>query len=135
MSIQAQQISEMFPILTPAMKLRPLPFDGPAFYERLDDEFGDFDRHVLISCHSFNEAWPTWECHPRGDECVILLSGSATMVLLYDGEEHSATLDTAGQYIVVPRGAWHTATAADNATMLFITPGEGTENREHPPRD
>ena len=135
MAIAVEQISDTFSILTPNMEVRALPFDGPAFYERLDQEFGGFSGHVLISSHSFNSAWPTWECHPNGDECVILLSGSATMVLLQEGEEHSTTLDTAGQYIIVPRGAWHTASAADNATMMFITPGDGTENRENPPRD
>lgn len=135
MAIAIQQISGMFPVLTPEMAVRPLPFDGPEFYAGLDDEFGSFDRHVLISCHSFDSAWPTWEMHPEGDECVILLSGRATMVLLRDGKEEEATLAAPGEYIVVPRGAWHTAAAADSATMLFITPGQGTENREHPPRD
>ena len=86
MAIKVEQISEVFPILTPGMELRALPFDGPAFYGRLDEEFGDFGAHVLVSCHSFDEAWPTWEMHPNGDECVILLSGDATMALLMDGE-------------------------------------------------
>ena len=135
MPIPVEQIKEVFPILTPEMDLRPLPFDGPSFYQRLDAEFGSFGNHVLISCHSFNEAWTTWECHPNGDECVILMSGTATMALLKDGEEHTTVMDTPGQYIVVPRGPWHKATEADNASMLFITPGEGTLNEVQPPEN
>lgn len=129
------QLQETFSVLSPDMALHALPFTGAEFYESLDAHFGDFSRHVLVSCHTFNEAWPTWECHPNGDECVILMSGSATLTLLQDGAEHTTTMDEPGQYLIVPRGAWHTAIAADNATMLFITAGEGTENREQPPRD
>ena len=132
-SIDTHQIQQVFSVLDPDMQLHPMSFDGPAFYGRLDEEFGDFNKHVLISCHSFDEAWTTWEMHPEGDECVILLSGKATMALLKDGEEHTTTLDTPGQYIVVPRGAWHKALEAENATMLFITPGQGTQNELEPP--
>lgn len=134
MAIKAEQINTMFPILTPGMDLHPLPFNGPEFYEGLDREFGDFHKHVLISCHNFDSAWSTWEMHPQGDECVILLSGTATMVVLGDGGEESVKLSSPGEYIVVPRGAWHTASDASNAAMLFITPGQGTQNREQPPR-
>lgn len=42
--------------------------------------------------------------------------------------------DLASTFVVVPRGTWHTAKVHAATTMLFITPGEGTENRESPPR-
>ena len=135
MAITVEQIQQTFSVLTPAMGVHPMAFNGPEFYAQLDQRFGDFKSHVLISCHTFNEAWSTWEMHPEGDECVLLVSGSATMALLRDGAEHTTSLDTPGQYIVVPRGAWHKATEADTAMMLFITPGEGTQNEAVPPQD
>jgi len=124
---------ETFPVLTSNMDIDPVPYTGGMeFYEGLTTRFDSFANHALISCHDFNEAWPTWEMHPKGDELVILLSGSATMVVQVNGEHRSAELSKPGEYVVVPRGAWHTASAASNARMLFITPGEGTENREEP---
>ncbi len=134
MSVNVQQIEEQFPVLTPQMGIEALPWTGGMeFYANMESHFGTFANHVLVSCHRFNEAWPTWECHPKGDELVLLMSGTATMVLLIAGEQQTLTLSEPGAFITVPRGVWHTATEADNAQMLFITPGEGTENLETPP--
>ena len=135
MSEPVHAIRETFCVLTPDMALQYLPFTGPAFYEDLDARFGDFAGHVLMSCHTFNAPWPTWECHPAGDEMVLLMSGTVTLALKKAGKDEFVSLDTPGQYVLVPRGIWHTATAASEATMLFITPGEGTLNLEHPPED
>jgi hypothetical protein len=38
-------------------------------------------------------------------------------------------LRDAGSYVVVPKGVWHTARTSVATRMLFVTPGEGTENR------
>ncbi|GAB5450070.1 MAG: hypothetical protein Hals2KO_03980 [Halioglobus sp.] len=134
MSVNVQQIAEQFPVLKPDMGIEALPWTGGMeFYENMESHFGTFASHVLVSCHSFNEPWPTWECHLKGDELVLLMSGSATMVLLIDGEQQTLTLSEPGAFVTVPRGVWHTSSAADNAQMLFITPGEGTENLETPP--
>ena len=128
------QILDTFPVLTPDMRVEALPFTGGMeFYEGLETKFGSFNKHVLVSCHEFNEAWATWEFHPKGDEVVVLLSGTATMALLIDGEHQLVDVETPGEFVIVPQGIWHTAIAADNARMLFITPGEGTENLEEPP--
>ncbi len=54
---------------------------GPSFFEELDGEFGGFAGHLLISRFDFDEAWPTWEIHPHGDEFVYLLSGDVDFVL------------------------------------------------------
>lgn len=51
--------SNDFPVLTPTMSMETLPFTGPEFYKGLDARFGDFAGHVLISNHTFDEAWPT----------------------------------------------------------------------------
>ena len=34
-----------------------------------------------------------------------------------------------GSYVVVPKGTWHTARTSVPTRMLFMTPGEGTENK------
>jgi quercetin dioxygenase-like cupin family protein len=67
--------------------------------------------------------------HPNGDEIVCLLSGRVSMVLEIDGREIVAKLAKPGDYVLVPRGTWHTARTSTNCTMVFITPGEGTQNR------
>jgi hypothetical protein len=33
------------------------------------------------------------------------------------------------EYLLVPKGTWHTARTAVPTNMLFVTPGEGTENK------
>ena len=79
--------------------------------------------------HRFSSNWPTWEIHPHGDEVVVLVSGSATFLLDLNGNHQQIELTQAGEYVVVPKGIWHTAHIQEQATLLFITPGEGTENR------
>lgn len=134
MSATTHQITDTFSVLTPTLNVDALPYGGGMeFYEGLEARYGGFADHVLIACHEFNEPWPTWEAHPKGDEIVMLLTGSATLEWRLGTQRETATLSAPGEYIIVPRGAWHTATAAANARMLFITPGEGTENRELPP--
>jgi len=102
------------------------------FYQKLDVEFDGFAGHALVARHSFSEAWPTWEMHPKGDELVYLLSGEADFVLWVDGQEDIVRVNQAGHYVVVPRGVWHTVRPHQPTSMLFITPGEGTLNAKHP---
>ena len=67
---------------------------------------------------------------PNGDEVVILLSGSATFVLQLEAEEKQITLTDAGSYVVIPQNIWHTVKVITQTKMIFITPGEGTQNRD-----
>jgi uncharacterized cupin superfamily protein len=66
------------------------------------------------------------ELDPAGDEIVCLLSGRAT-VILEDGKR--LELSEPGSFVIVPKGAWHTAKTAVPTKMVFVTPGEGTENK------
>lgn len=106
---------------------------SPAFYEELDREFGDFAGHMLIQRYTFDTPWPTWEMHPKGDEYVYLLSGDTDFVLWVDGKEEVVRINQPGSYVIVPQGVWHTARPHGPTSMLFVTPGEGTENVEKPP--
>jgi mannose-6-phosphate isomerase-like protein (cupin superfamily) len=101
----------------------------PTIYEELDRKFEGFKGRVLVSCHGFDSDWPSWERHPAGDEVVCLLSGDVTMVLERNGREEAMRLHQPGSYVVIPKGTWHTARTKVPTRMLFITPGEGTENR------
>ena len=35
-------------------------------------------------------------------------------------------------FVIVPKAIWHTAKVHATTTMLFVTPGQDTENRETP---
>lgn len=101
----------------------------PAIFEELDERFDGFKGRLLVSCFGFKSDWSTWERHPAGDEIVCLLSGDVRMVLDRDGVEDVIDLRDPGSYVVVPKGTWHTARTSVATKMLFITPGEGTENK------
>ena len=98
----------------------------------LDRQYGDFKGHTLVSSFSFNDDWPTWEIHPHGDEIVCLISGNVDLILATNNGEQKVRLDSQGSFAIVPKNTWHTARVHAPSTMLFITPGEGTENRESP---
>ncbi len=119
------------PVLCPEGKAVPKAVT-PDFYAEIDCEFDGFAGHLLISQHAFAEAWGTWEIHPKGDEIVYLLDGDIDFVLWVDGAEKKVHVDTPGSYVIVPRNTWHTARPHKPTSMLFITPGEGTENAESP---
>jgi mannose-6-phosphate isomerase-like protein (cupin superfamily) len=101
----------------------------PDLYERLDREFDHFRDRTLVARFDFDTDWPTWEMHPAGDEVVVLLSGAADLVLDRGGRQDVTTLTQPGEFVIVPRGTWHTARVSRPTAMLFITPGEGTQNR------
>ena len=83
----------------------------------------------LVSQFSFDSDWPSWERHPAGEEFVFLLEGSVELVLEIDGQHKRVALSKPGEYVLVPKNTWHTAKSGKPTRMLFITPGEGTENR------
>jgi mannose-6-phosphate isomerase-like protein (cupin superfamily) len=102
----------------------------PTVFEELDRRFDNFRRHQLVSSLSFTQDWPTWEIHPHGDEIVMLLSGAARMVLDEPGGHRVVELSTPGDYVIVPTATWHTAKISVPTALLFITPGEATQNRD-----
>jgi mannose-6-phosphate isomerase-like protein (cupin superfamily) len=87
------------------------------------------DQGRLMSAFTFSESWSTWERHPAGEELVMLLSGAATVVLEEFGQEREVRLSDPGAYVLVPQNVWHTARTDEPTTMLFLTPGAGTEHR------
>ena len=82
----------------------------------------------LVSAFRFTESWPSWEMHPAGDEVVICVEGSMTLIQEIDGREVRTKLE-AGEYAINPRGVWHTADIPVETNGLFVTAGAGTQNR------
>lgn len=105
-------------------------FDGsPGWYERYGAQYeADGADGRLVSYHTFEESWSTWEVHPIGEELVVCVEGTLTLHQEIDGETATVTLHP-GEAIVNPPGAWHTADVDGRATALFITAGRGTQIR------
>ena len=125
-------IFDHFVVLKPNLLLEQLKL-SPNIYEELDERYGGFKSHTLISAHHFSENWPTWEKHPEGDELLVLLSGRAVFSLRLESGDESVELKEPGSFLIVPKNTWHTAHIDEPTSMLFITPGEGTENETSPP--
>jgi mannose-6-phosphate isomerase-like protein (cupin superfamily) len=89
----------------------------------------ELEQGRLLSAFTFTGPWDMWERHPAGEELVMLLAGSAQMLIEEPEGVRSLELETVGSFVLIPRGAWHTARADDSATLLFLTPGAGTEHR------
>ncbi len=104
---------------------------GETFWpEVMRGEHPEPDQGRLVSRFEFERNWTSWERHPHGEELVILLRGSVEMLLEQgDGRVTCVRLAEPGQFVSVPRGAWHTAHPEGPCAMLFITPGRGTEHR------
>jgi len=65
---------------------------------------------------------------------VVLLSGDVSMVLAGKEGDETQRLSQPGEFVIVPRGVWHTAKVREPTTMLFVTPGQDTENKVEPVR-
>lgn len=99
------------------------------FWQNLERKFGDFSGKKLISSFVFDKDWDTWEMHPEGDEFICLLSGAVDFLLEKDSAINTIQLDTPGASILIPCGTWHTAKIRSLSSILFVTPGAGTQNR------
>lgn len=116
--------------LKPDATIEVMPVDEHFWPKLIGGEMGSFNNEYLVTHLNFSEDWPSWEVHPNGDEIVFLISGSAEFVLeAPDGEITSVQVNQAGHYVFVPQGYWHTAKISEATSMLFITAGEGTQNR------
>ena len=121
-----------FAVLQPDLQMDPVNVT-PTLFEELGQRFDGFKGRVLVSAFQFDSDWPQWERHPAGDELVCLLSGEAELLLHLEGGVTTLPLREPCSYVVVPKGTWHTARIRATPTrMLFITPGEGTENGAPP---
>jgi mannose-6-phosphate isomerase-like protein (cupin superfamily) len=122
-------LENTFVVLNPDQSVQCVPVT-PTVYEELDQRFDHFKGRALVAAYSFTEDWPGWEVHPNGDEVVALVSGKADLVLREAGGERVVTLGKPGEFVIVPRGTWHTARISRPTMMFFVTPGEGTTHEK-----
>jgi len=98
--------------------------DLPAMTMRF---FASLNR-CTIGVSRFSEG-SHWERHPAGDELLHILEGEADVVTLTDGGPVRSTA-RAGSIFICPRGLWHRVLPRSPLSMLFATPGEGTEHSD-----
>ncbi len=132
-------LSDVPVVLKPDMRMTPKTMSA-TFYQELDSDFDGFSGaafsgHTLLGQFSFEEAWSTWEVHPAGDELVYQVSGDTDLTYIEAGASKTVRLKAPGDYVVVPKGCWHTASPHEPTTCLFVTPGEGTMNALTPGGD
>lgn len=82
----------------------------------------------LVSYHTFDTSWDSWEMHPAGEEVVLCVAGEIHLLQEIDGAVRRTTL-RAGEWVVNEPRVWHTADVDAPTTCLFITPGLGTQTR------
>ncbi|WP_068093314.1 cupin domain-containing protein [Novosphingobium rosa] len=81
----------------------------------------------LVSLHHFTQDWDGWEMHPHGAEVVICIAGEAVLIQRDSAGAETHIALAAGDRAINPAGVWHTADVSDQASLLFITLGTGTE--------
>lgn len=72
-----------------------------------------------------------WERHPVGDEIVLVLDGTTTLILLIDGEEIMHRLHR-NELLIVPKGVWHRFETPDGVRVMSVTP-QPTDHRVERP--
>lgn len=128
----AANLQSTFVVVKPDLLADTVPLTDSIWLD-LDANYDNFRSHTLIASFAFADDWPTWEIHPHGDEIVSLIAGDVEMLLHLPDGNRSVRLTQPGEFVVVPKGVWHTAKVFEPSQMIFVTPGEETENREQPP--
>jgi mannose-6-phosphate isomerase-like protein (cupin superfamily) len=128
--VPADNLQSTYLRLRPDSSIEKLPVDASFWPRLMAGELGDFHREYLVTSYTYSSDWPSWEMHPHGDEIVCLISGRIDFIFeSADGQHSTLELAQPGSFAFVPQGTWHTARTTTPTTMLFITAGEGTQNR------
>ena len=83
----------------------------------------------LISVLESASDWTSWEMHPEGDEFILVLSGRLVLHMDDAGQRWSEEV-AAGQFVIIPRGVWHTADVREPGRSVFVTAGANTQHRK-----
>ncbi|RDI97505.1 cupin domain-containing protein [Dyella solisilvae] len=86
------------------------------------------DGAVYVSYYSGSSEW---ERHPCGDEVVMSLDGTTTVVLLRDAREERFFL-AEQKLIVIPVDVWHRFEGSDRLKVMTITPQPTEHGLEMP---
>ena len=112
----------------PAVPLLDFGFDGPSFEGYIARHCAPGAPGRLLMVESSPTNWSSWECHPEGDEIVIVLEGQGVFFQEIDGETRRMPFGP-GSTIVNPAGVWHTADVELPMKAIYITPCPGTQHR------
>ena len=113
---------------------RARPIDGLTFAPAALEAYGELvaddgieGRMVVV----IDQEGPGnhWERHPAGDEVVVCISGTVTVVREV-GELTEQVVLRPGEATINPAGMWHAVDVEGAARILTITPGLGTEHRQ-----
>src|SRR4051812_46515386 len=97
-------------------------FDGsPDWYMRYGAAHeADGVEGRLVSMHTFDASWDSWEMHPLGAELVICVDGEMTLHQEVNGDVRTVKVRT-GEAVINAPGVWHTADVEGRATAVFVT--------------
>jgi len=102
---------------------------GMEWYMDYGRRHGDEGREGrLLSMHTFDAPWASWEMHPEGAEVVLVTQGRLTLIQEHPDGERRLELGP-HEYAINPPGVWHTADATEPVTAVFVTSGLGTQQR------
>jgi mannose-6-phosphate isomerase-like protein (cupin superfamily) len=86
------------------------------------------DGAIYVGHYSGNSEW---ERHTAGDELVLALSGTTTVILLAKGHEERVEL-AENELVVVPAGTWHRFEDSFQLKVLTVTPQPTNHSVERP---
>jgi len=86
------------------------------------------DGAIYVGHYSGNSEW---ERHTAGDELVLALSGTTTVILLTEGHENRVEL-AENELVVVPAGTWHRFENSLHLKVLTVTPQPTDHSVERP---
>lgn len=113
---------EYLPNRTPEMS-----FSGAA-----DKAFAELSKYrdgaIYVGHYSGDSEW---ERHSAGEELVMALVGSTTLVLLIEGKEEKFQLNTS-ELMVVPRNTWHRFEQSKDLKIMTVTPQPTDHSLERP---
>lgn len=102
----------------------------PAWYmEYAERHKDDGAEGRLVAMHTFSEPWTSWEMHPHGSELVLCIAGHITLIQESDDGRATAIGLGPGEFAINEPAVWHTADVDEEATVLFVTAGMGTQHR------
>ncbi|MBJ7556959.1 cupin domain-containing protein [Marinomonas spartinae] len=86
------------------------------------------DGAIYVGHYSGNSEW---ERHSVGDEIVMALEGTTTLVLLIEGQEEKHPLKEQ-ELFVVPKNVWHRFESSTHLKVMTVTPQPTDHSLERP---
>ena len=83
-------------------------FTGMEWYSEYGERHAEDGKEGrLVSMHTFDEPWDSWEMHPEGSEVVICTEGEITLIQESNGQENRIKLRP-GEYAIrfFPKRKW-----------------------------